>query len=1239
MHRFPITKHLVFLCLLGSTAALFALDPPLKEIQSAAQAGDLARLESWVSQSGVASTTAANILCVAAGHGDRAMVDRLLSLGISPNSTHIDGFTPLLTVAQNGQTEMVRHLLQRGAKPNTIAFCERAGCKGHTPLMGAACKQDLQMAKLLLEAGADPRAVADSAIQTANANCDVELYLLLKQFGGHEKPVQPSKQSARRTDSASGSELAEPATPFAGLGLTELLPGKPDLVSSVPAKSKGRLSVIADEANVALADLLAAQLSSKPSLEIVERQELDRILSEQKLTRQFAADSANYGRVAGLLRADALLLINERKLAGRKVVESRLIRVNPGLVLDTAYSAAPIASPSEWAERMGTRVTGLAGKVVRPDAIALALLNIRASVSSSSSRGLDRTLAVLLSDRLAHQPHFVILERSAMERLALENAGQFWTGSYLVDGALEPALDGSGAFSLSVHFRPTGGGEGLTFAGGGQRANPAAAVDDLLAKINARLAGSQPPARRDLVDEALRYMEEAKWALDADQPAMAQSAAEAAWVLGLRSLQVARLRVLAAMRMVHDLHKRRPTDSRPSAEWLDLAIHGITVWRETLQGELVQGRPENLSNWLELGLEATAGAILALIMVDTAAEQVRQTERLETLRELIWESLEETWKRSGELPTVSGIGEKASDKQAGAVRLLFPRTSRFLPAARTLLARHFRKEDSVTRARVRSKLLLNWNHASVMVQSSRTSSGSVNLPLSPGEEASRLLASELRNSPAPEDRYVSALLVIGTASSHQEATRADLDRLLGSLFDMDKLLAEGGEVFRLYWERFEGLDKLNGVPFFAINRSFSPNRDQMWERNTPEHTEFRRQLFLRICDVAKVPASEFSKLVSLYQYTPEQAAQVAAAHGGSVAGSSPGRVSEPTVQQPPRSSAQPLEVRRLWNPFDLGVPIVPEFEADFGSMTWAEGRIWLHGFTLDEGGQPDKDFIFVIEPDSMRTETIPMPERCSKGNARIIVTATHLLFVSQDLLALRDRGTGRWDTYKEIHAAEINQAADIKPTALVGDSVYLIVAEPPGNALLGFNFKQRTTEVLASTRRRPAASPFDDPGLVIKSVTSNEADEIVVVADTLAPNVPQIERLSHAWSPTQRTWREVHPRKLKSAVPGGPQPVRAEYGRVGTVGKVGENIVLRFSLKDASANDIPLAFARPAGIRLPASRYGPQNIRPELANSFRGGFVLVPKFGSGFWVILQKELDDYLQQPVAANKPTQSAAN
>lgn len=1214
-------KKLLFICQLWLAMAAMAAEPSWKEIQAAAQAGDFMQLENWVNESGVNSTTAGNIIIGAACCGDQSMVDRLLALGISPDATNLNGVTPLLIVAQNGQTEMVRHLLQRGAKANTIAFCEAADCKGHTPLIGAVCKEDLQMARMLLEAGADPRAADNAAIQLANTNGDVDLFLLLEQYG------------AQLTGSTTVSNQTPPAAAFVPLGLTELLPGKANRGIPAGFKSKARLAIIADDNTVPLADLLTVQLTAKPLLELVERQEIARVLSEQKLTRLFAADSANYEEIAGLLHADALLLINERTIGNRKFIESRLIRVTPGLVLDTVYTPSPVASPENWAERMGTRVESQAAKVIQTDAIALSLLNLRTSISSSTSRGLNRTLTVLLNDRLAHQSPFVLLDRDAMDRLVAEDAGGFWTSSFLVDGTLEPALDGSGKFSLAIRFQPTGRGEALTFTITGSQADPSAAIDELLTKINARIAGGMSPVRRNLPDEAQSYFDEAQWAFASEQPALAQNAAETAWALGLRSLPVARLRVLATMRTLRDLHNQPDPDFSASADYLDLGIQGLTIWRDTLQSDLVKERPEDLRQWLELGLEMTDMGVLALIKVPTADEQVQQAERLETLRNLIWTSLEEMRIQSDRLLPDSGIGNTASEKEAAIARLIFPRVARYLPAVRDILGRHFTKDDALTRARIRSDLIVYWSLARVMVQTSRSSSASAILHLPPGDEASRQLANELRNSAAPEDRYVSALLAIWTASRHQEATPADLERLLAGLSDMNKLLAESDEAFRLYWGCFERLDELNGVPFFKINHVFSPDGKREWNQHTPEYTEFRRQLYLRLCATGKMPASGFDKLVSLDQYTPEQKAEVLAAqarltaasprrpvivHGGFVSLSSSETDPRTEDSQQSGDNASMMHVRRLWTPFNLGLDILPEFHIDFSSMIWTEGRIWLHGLTLNKHGEADRHYIFAIEPDSLRTETIPVPESSSGLNSSITVTSNYLIFANQNFLAVQDRATGHWETYKEIHPANFS------PLPLMGDSVYLIVREPPGNALIGFNLKSRTVEVIASTRRRPAASPFDDPAIEIQSVQSNETGEIVVAAGSMR----------QAWSPTSRTWRPLPPEPPSAGHKPKPQPGSREYGRVGTVRKVDGNVVLHFRKEDGVMVDIPVIFDRLAGTFLPESRYGPQQIRPDYCNSLPCGMILEPAFsGSGLWVIPQKEIDDYLRRKVDGARP------
>jgi hypothetical protein len=80
-----------------------------------------------------------------------------------------------------------------------------------------------------------------------------------------------------------------------------------------------------------------------------------------------------------------------------------------------------------------------------------------------------------------------------------------------------------------------------------------------------------------------------------------------------------------------------------------------------------------------------------------------------------------------------------------------------------------------------------------------------------------------------------------------------------------------------------------------------------------------------------------------------------------------------------------------------------------------------------------------------------------------------------------------------------------------------------------------------------------------------------------------------------------------------------------------QTLILRLSRKEAPALDIPLQFAPPDGTSLPESRYGPQKVVPRYGNSFPGGMLLAPSFASGFWVIPQIEMDDYLRQRTATS--------
>jgi hypothetical protein len=336
------------------------------------------------------------------------------------------------------QKDTVAYLLQKGANPNVVGRSYNgSSTRWHLALFGAVNSGDLEIARTLLRAGADPNLVGAYAVSFAKEQGDIEMYNLLLQHGGRMPAPAPSNQP--RVTAAPAGEAE-----FKALGFAELLPGAAGASKTATVKQRQRLAIVADDLNLAAADLLLARLSKHPRFELVERQELDRVLAERKLSKQFAADAANFRQVATFLRADVLALIRTRKVAGIGVVETRFVRVDAGLVLDTFYRPAPLTL-ANWMEEMAQRAGDVAERVTRPNAIAVSMLDVHATVRAATARPLERTLTLLLRERLVRDPQFAVLERSELEKVAFEQNGSFWTGSYLLrELQTHPAAQTSG---------------------------------------------------------------------------------------------------------------------------------------------------------------------------------------------------------------------------------------------------------------------------------------------------------------------------------------------------------------------------------------------------------------------------------------------------------------------------------------------------------------------------------------------------------------------------------------------------------------------------------------------------------------------------------------------------------------------------------------------------------------------------------------------------------------------------
>jgi len=92
----------------------------------------------------------------AAGDGNKKLLNRFLESGIDINAQNNSGLTALGVAALDGQVEIARILLAKGARADTRTYRT-----DETPLTIAAEMDHLDIVKLLIEYGADPKASRD----------------------------------------------------------------------------------------------------------------------------------------------------------------------------------------------------------------------------------------------------------------------------------------------------------------------------------------------------------------------------------------------------------------------------------------------------------------------------------------------------------------------------------------------------------------------------------------------------------------------------------------------------------------------------------------------------------------------------------------------------------------------------------------------------------------------------------------------------------------------------------------------------------------------------------------------------------------------------------------------------------------------------------------------------------------------------------------------------------------------
>jgi hypothetical protein len=323
------------------------------------------------------------------------------------------------------------------------------------------------------------------------------------------------------------------------------------LSGNAPAQTQAvRLALIAETADAtAASDVLTARLSTNSQIQLLERNEIEKVYREQGLS----AMNGDYLKLGRILGADGLLILHLSKGGDSQRLMARLVAVKPGVTLSQPEYPWPLDNPLQWAGVVATQFQPLFPKlaVLAKDALPISILNLRSAVASVQGETLERELTELLYARLINEKDVFVLERRRMELLSVENQWSeseeksFWNGSYLLEGVIDKAGLQKDVLTIEAMLTPPDKKDVLSVQASGARTNLPAVVNDLASRILAALKKQSSPVEWNPRAEADRYFEEAQWMLKWRMYQEAKSAGEAAWALGKQNDEVAKLKIKA----------------------------------------------------------------------------------------------------------------------------------------------------------------------------------------------------------------------------------------------------------------------------------------------------------------------------------------------------------------------------------------------------------------------------------------------------------------------------------------------------------------------------------------------------------------------------------------------------------------------------------------------------------------------------------------------------------------------
>jgi hypothetical protein len=378
-----------------------------------------------------------------------------------------------------------------------------------------------------------------------------------------------------------------------------------------------RLAIVGGgERPTAAADLLTVELTKRADVQLLERNEIEKVYREQAL----AAANRDYVKLGQVLGADGLLLVEVMPQGTSQFLVARLVATKPGVIISEVRlpyvpeEAARLAVLT--AENLGACFAKL--RVPASQVIPMSVVNLRSALHSAQGQEVEQQLTLLTIDRLIHQPELFVLERRQMESLTREkelsaNESPFWSGRYVLDGVIDRDGYQRETLTLNARLTPPKGGTAMTIDVAGSRTNLAEVVNRLATRVIELLRLRPSEVSWGSADEADRFFEEAKWGFKWGVLQEAQSAVESSWALGKQTKEVALLRIQIYRSQgrppQNDAAAIRPErpEYSPDAKELEPALRALSLFEEDFRSLETQASTVD-TNWYVAAIDALQSA-------------------------------------------------------------------------------------------------------------------------------------------------------------------------------------------------------------------------------------------------------------------------------------------------------------------------------------------------------------------------------------------------------------------------------------------------------------------------------------------------------------------------------------------------------------------------------------------------------------------------------------------------------